>query len=441
MMRVGERLRLGADQPPTDPRTRLPIGRVLHSGARSLNWLMNGVTALVAVALLSGVLFRVAVPGAHVSPFVTVPAAHGNLTVRVSATGTVEPVRIVDVSTELSGTFRQVHVQNNDRVTSGQLLAELDTETLVTQLIKSRAALQAARARLAEGRAGIGQADREFQRKQRLAEKRITTEREMDLATADVGRASAAADALLAEVAMAQADVDLAEANLKKARILSPIDGVVLRRNIEPGQAIAASLQSPVLFRIAADLNHMQVRLDVDEADALAVRTGQPAQFTVQALRDRIVEGTVEKVHFGPEIVQGVVTYKAIVKFDNAKLSLKPGMTVTSDIFVTQRRDALLVPNAAFRFSMPIRESAATPGLLSQLTGQAGAAPAAVTTPRGSDARSDSGNERRVWTVVDGKAVPVSVTIGATDGTMTEVLDGGLKPGDPVITDMADVAR
>jgi len=404
--------------------------------------LMNGATASVLVVLVAGtVLSRGGGVPEAASPFITTKAAGGDILVRVSATGTVEPARIVDVSTELSGMIRAVHVQNNDRVVAGQLLAELDSETLVTQLIRARAAHQAAKARLAEGRANISQADRDMQRKQQLADRKIVTERDMDLATTAATRAGASADALAAEVAMAQADVEIAETNLKKARIVAPIDGVVLRRAIEPGQAIAASLQSPVLFRIAANLDHMQVRVDIDEADALSVAPGQTAQFTTQALRNRTINGRVEKIHLGPEVVQGVVIYKAILSFDNSELRLRPGMTVTADVFVAERRNVLLVPNEALRFAPP--ESPSETGkrdLIGRLAERISVDAAVADPVAASETSPKGGNERRLFKLVDGQAVPVVVTVGATDGAKTEILSGDLAAGDRVIVDYAHAA-
>jgi HlyD family secretion protein len=404
--------------------------------------LMNGVTAGVLVVMIAGaVLSRGGGAPDVASPFITTKAAAGDIVVRVSATGTVEPARIVDVSTELSGMIRAVHVQNNDRVVAGQLLAELDSETLVTQLIRARAAHQAAKARLAEGRANINQADRDVQRKQQLVDRKIVSERDMDLAATAATRAGASADALSAEVSMAQADVDLAEANLKKARIVAPIDGVVLRRSVEPGQAIAASLQSPVLFRIAANLDHMQVRVDIDEADALSVAPGQSAQFTTQALRNRTISGRVEKIHLGPEVVQGVVIYKAVLSFDNSELRLRPGMTVTADVFVSERRNVLLVPNEALRFAPP--ETPAETGkqdLIGRLAERISVDAAAADPVSTTEIAPKGASERRLFKLVDGRAVPVAVTVGATDGAKTEIVAGDLAAGDRVIVDYAHSA-
>jgi HlyD family secretion protein len=378
-------------------------------------------------------------------PYLTQQAFLGDLDVRVSASGTVEPARIIDVSTELSGTVKAVHVDYNDQVKAGQLLAELDSATWLTQLARARSSYVLAEARLREGQVNLAQADSDLERKRRLADRRATSDRELEIAAAAASKAAAAVDMLSAELAIAAADVSLAESNLGKTRIVSPIDGVVLRRSVEPGQAIAASLQSPVLFRIALTLDDMQVKVDVDEADALAVQSGQAASFKGQALRNHAIPATVRKIYLGPEIVQGVVTYKAILGFDNAVLQLKPGMTATADVSVAQRREVLLVPNAAFRFAPPSQapEAAGQAGLMAQLIGVAASAEAPMSTTSASapEAQGATADMRRLHKLSHGVAVPVQVRIGQTDGTHTEIVAGDLVAGDAVILDLEDAAR
>jgi HlyD family secretion protein len=366
-------------------------------------------------------------------------AFRGDLNVHVSASGTIEPVRIIDVSTELSGTIRAVHVEANDVVTAGQVLAEIDAGTLRTQLARARASLDLAVARRKEVKAAFEQAERDLQRKQRLSERRATSERDLDIATAAAAKAQAALDIHAAELAVASADVALAEGNLAKARIVAPIDGVVLRRSVEPGQTIAAALQAPVLFRIAANLDEMQVKVDVDEADALSVEAGQAASFNAQALRDRPIVGAVRKIQVGPEIVQGVVSYKALIGFSNAGLDLRPGMTVTADIVVARRSDALLVANAAFRFSPPQTGSAATPGFGSLLGNLA--SPPATAQAAARPAHIGGGPQRRIYKLERGELRPVTVTPGRTDGSHTEILAGEISVGDMIVTDLHDVRR
>jgi HlyD family secretion protein len=375
------------------------------------------------------------------SNFVTAAVSTGDLSIRVSASGTVEPVRLVDVSTELSGTISKVHVDNNDPVKAGQVLAELDPATLAIELSRAQAQVAAAQARVKQAEAATVAAAKDLTRKKTLAARDLAPARDLDNATANSLQAKASVDALKAEVREAEANLDIAKANLEKGRIISPIDGIVLRRNVEPGQTVAASLQSPVLFRLAQDLDRMQIRVDVDEADALNVREGQPASFTVQALRDQPLDARVDKLFVGPEVVQGVVTYKAILTFDNSKLGLRPGMTATADILVDDVTGGLLVPNAALRFQPPedvVDGSILSAGshLLGMGVGQAIAnSESAPPTQRGPQAAGP--NLRRVWIDDGGKAKPLDVETGATDGSMTQIVKGALKPGQLVIVDIA----
>lgn len=378
------------------------------------------------------------------SKFVTAAASTGDLSVNVSASGTVEPVRLVDVSTELSGTISKVLVENNDTVKAGQVLAELDPATLAIEFNRAQAQVAAAQARVKQAEAATVAASKDLTRKKTLAARDLTPARDLDNAAANSQQAKASVDALKAEVRATEASLAIAKANLDKGRIVSPIDGIVLRRNVEPGQTVAASLQSPVLFRLAQDLDRMQIRIDVDEADALKVRKGQPAIFTVQALRDRQLEARVDKLFVGPEVIQGVVTYKAILTFDNSKLGLRPGMTATADILVDDVNGGLLVPNAALRFQPPddvVENSILTAGsqLIGVPVGHANAtSESAPPTQRGSQAAGP--NLRRIWIDDAGKAKPIDVETGATDGRMTEIVKGLLKPGQHVIVDLTTEA-
>ena len=327
------------------------------------------------------------------SKFVSAAVSRGDLFVRVSASGTVEPVRLVDVSTELSGTIRAVHAETNDRVKAGQLLAELDSETLANELRRAEAQVAAAKARVREAEAATVAASKELARKKTLAARDLAPARDLDNASASSQQTKASAEALGAELKAAEAGLAIARANLEKGRIVAPIDGIVLRRNVEPGQTVAAQLQSPVLFRLAQDLDRMQLRIDVDEADALSVREGQPATFSVQALRDRPLEARVEKLFVGPEVVQGVVTYKAILSFDNRELRLRPGMTATAEIVVENVRDKLLVPNAALRFAPP--DDPARGGIVAPARDSSASGSAAPSRTAGLPRRSRAPSRRR----------------------------------------------
>ena len=370
--------------------------------------------------------------GGETARYKTEPAARGDLTVTVTATGTVQPINKVDVSSELSGIVRSVNVDYNDRVKAGQVLAELDTDKLKAEVARSRAALEAAQAKVEEAKATVVEMQRDLERISRLATKNYSTQKDLDAAKAAYDRAVAALASAKADVAVAQADLDLNETNLKKACICSPISGVVLVRNVEPGQTVASSLQAPVLFQLAESLSRMQVEVDVDEADVGNVRDGQPATFQVEAYPGHQFPAKISQIRLAPETVEGVVTYKAVLTVDNTELLLRPGMTATAEITVQTLKDVLLVPNAALRFAPTTNggESAGGGGFLTRILPHRPQRQAASTNA------PVKGGERRLWVLRDGTPQAVTVIVGASDGTRTEIVSGKLAPGDPVIVDM-----
>lgn len=365
--------------------------------------------------------------------YVTEPVARGALTVLVTATGSIQPTNKVDVSSELSGTVRQVFVDYNSPVKVGQPLAELDTDKLNATVENSRAKLEAAKAQLNVAEVTVWETERDYKRKQALVQRSISSIHDAEVAQALYRRAMASLASAQAEVGVAEADLKLNETNLSKAVIYSPINGVVLKRNIDPGQTVASTLQAPVLFSIAEDLAQMEVQVDVDEADVGKVKEGQSATFTVDAYPDRRFPARIRELYFASEVVQGVVTYKALLTVDNSDLLLRPGMTATAQIVVQEVKDALLVPNAALRFSPPadVASQQKTSFLRSVLPGMPRFRPASE--------KETAGPDRRVWIVRDGTAAAVPVVAGATDGKHTEIVNGEIAPGQAVIMDIATV--
>jgi len=363
--------------------------------------------------------------------YITQPASRGDLTVIVTATGSVQPTNQVDISSELSGTIRKVLVDYNDKVKVGQVLAELDTDKLKALVASSRAKLAAANAKVKSAEATRAEMKIEYERKRHLALKKISSTHDLDTAKAAYDRAIATVDSAKADVAAAVADLNLNETNLAKTCICSPINGIVLKRDVETGQTVASSLQAPVLFTIAEDLTKMEIQVDVDEADVGKVNTGQRASFTVDAYPNRQFGATIKELRFGSEVVQGVVTYKAVLTTDNAELLLRPGMTATAEIVVSEVKGALSVPNAALRFSPPVANKAADNRSFLQklLPGR----------PRFRRPSSQgmSGSKRNIWTLADGKIKKNAVEIGPTDGKRTQILKGNLKTGQAVIIDTA----
>lgn len=390
-------------------------------------------SALVAAALIvaGGIgLLLYAGTSREAVRYVTAPVARGDLTVVVTATGSVEPTNMVDVSSELSGTLRKVLVDFNSRVVAGQALAELDTDNLRASVASARARLTAARARVREAAATVVEKERDLERKQALAERQVSSQQDLDLARAAYDRAVAGLASTEAEVGVAKADLEFNETNLAKACICSPIDGIVLRRNADPGQTVASSLQAPVLFTIAEDLRQMEIQVDVDEADVGKVGEGQSASFSVDAHPDRHFPARVRELRFASEIVQGVVTYMAVLTVDNSDLLLRPGMTATAEITVDQVAGALLVPNAALRFSPPAPSRAPSGSFLRRLL----PGPPQF---RPSSPHERVGPERTVWILRGGVPVAVAVVVGATDGKRTEIVEGDLVEGQAVILDTA----
>ncbi|MBN2332451.1 MAG: efflux RND transporter periplasmic adaptor subunit [Deltaproteobacteria bacterium] len=364
----------------------------------------------------------------------TVAAQRGDFTVTVTATGNLQPTNQVDVGSEVSGTIASVAVDYNDVVKAGQVLARIDTTKLEAQANQSRAAVASSRANLHQAQASLFEAEKELERLARTRELsggRIPSVHDFDAAEAVLKRARASEAMIRANIAEAEARLRVDQTNLEKAIIVSPINGVVLKRSVEPGQTVAASLQAPVLFTLAEDLTKMELHVDVDEADVGQVREGQQGTFMVDAYPDRTFPAHIVQVRYGSQSSEGVVTYLTVLNVDNSDLSLRPGMTATADIVVRQVTDALLVPNAALRYLPPQPEvkSAAKAGgsLLSKLFPRP-----ARTGPRKS-AESTGRKTQRVWTLRDNQPVAVPVTTGATNGVMTEIISGDISPDMPLI--------
>jgi HlyD family secretion protein len=367
--------------------------------------------------------------------YVTAPVTRGGLKVIVTATGSVQPTNQVDVSSELSGIVRKVLVDYNSPVKAGQVLAELDTDKLEATVESARAKVNAARAKVNEAEATVVETQRIYERRQTLAAREISPVHELDLARAARDRAVAALASAQAEVEVAEADLRLKETDLAKACICSPINGVVLKRNVDPGQTVASTLQAPVLFSIAEDLTQMEVQVDVDEADVGKVEEGQTATFTVDAYPNRRFPATIRELRFASETVQGVVTYKAVLTVDNSELLLRPGMTATAEIIVDEVQDALLVPNAALRFSPPAETSDSEKG------GFLGGLLPGPPRFRAASAPEETGPVRQVWMMRDGAPVAVAIVTGATDGNRTEVKEGEIEAGEAVIIDVATASE
>lgn len=454
--------------------------------ARYGRWLV----AAVLVALLGGgyALWRSG-NGTSGPRYQTEAVTRGTLVATVSATGNLQPINQVDVGSEVSGTIETVLVDDNDRVSKGQLIARIkadifeakvrqaraDLENAEAAVVNQTANLERARADVDSARAGgasaraqtakaevqLLDARRDLDRKLELFRKaliarsdRDTAQTTHDAAAAQLEAAQAQEWALASQVRMAEAQVRAAEALLASARaqvkqkkaaldqllvdldhslIRSPIDGVVLARKVEPGQTVAATLQAPVLFTLAENLSQMELQVDVDEADVGYVREGQRATFTVDAYPGRKYPARIRRVNFGSQTKEGVVSYQTVLTVANDDLSLRPGMTGTAEIITATRENTLLVPNAALRFTPPASgETEATPsrGLLDRLLPR----PPDRASSKPARPASDMATQQ-VWVLRDGQPVPLAVTVGVTNGRLTEVTGGELREGMQVITE------
>lgn len=374
--------------------------------------------------------------------FVTEELRRGDITLSVAANGTLQPTRLVTIGSELSGTVRRVLVDVNDQVKKGQLLVELDTAKLSAQVLRSRASLASAHARLAQAAATVQEARANLARLEevaRLSGGKVPSEAELDTGRANLTRAQAEETSAKASVEDAKAALSTDETNLGKASIRSPIDGVVLSRTVEPGNAVAASLQAVTLMTVAEDLKQLELQVNVDEADVGAVQVGQKASFTVSAYPSRKYPAKITRVAYGSTKTDNVVTYITWLDVDNQDLSLRPGMTAAATITATERTGVLLVPNTALRFTPRSTDSADKPagsggGLVSQLMPRAPRTPGQGGRKAG-EAGSSAGKMRQIWLLKNGVPEAVQVRVGISDGRLTEVSAEGLEPGQAVITD------
>ena len=381
--------------------------------------------------------------------YITEPASLGRISLVVTASGNLAPINQVVIGSELSGTIEEVYVDTNDSVKKNQQLVKLDTSKLSQQTERSRASLLAAKARVTQAKATLDESNASLARQQelhQLSDGKTPSRATMETSRAKVSRAEADLESAHASVAGAEAEVRAFERDLEKAIIRAPVDGVVLSRTVEVGQTVAATFTAPTLFTIAEDLRKMELLVSVTEADIGRVKTGQTATFSVDAWPRRNYTAIVKKVAFGSTNNQntgngsnnnaantGVVTYSTELEVANDDLSLRPGMTATVDIAIIDKREILVVPNSALRFDPVAAAAIGKPDETKRTIVQ-------TLTP-GRRWRSGSSAPKTgsrpdypcVYTVVNGEAVEVPVTLGITDGRITEITGDSLKPETPVI--------
>jgi len=413
-------------------------------------WFWITVAALAVLATVAWMRIAAARESGKVS-YDTTAVGRGRIVAKVTATGTLSAIVTVQVGSQVSGTVAALYADFNSKVTKGQLVAKIDPRIFEATVEQGRANLVAAEGNLAKAKAQATDAARQADRNRELLSRKLVAQADYDTAQATADADSAAVAAAVGAVAQAKAQLHQSEVNLAYTDILSPTEGTVISRNVDVGQTVAASLQAPTLFLIAQDLAKMQVDTSVAEADIGKITHGMKATFTVDAYPGERFTGTVRQVRNAPQTVQNVVTYDAVIDVDNGELKLKPGMTANCTFIYAEKDDVLRVPNAAMRFSPP-------PDLLAKLRASASPAPgggrAGDDAPRGrrrGGAEGDAdgaphlgrmgggaaSDRKTVWVLRDGKPVPVGIRTGVSDGSQTEIADGGVKEGDLVITDLA----
>lgn len=347
----------------------------------------------------------------------TAKVSRGDIVEAVTASGAVNAVTTVQVGTQVSGVIKEINVDFNSPVRKGQVIARIDPSPFQSKVEEARANRLAAEANLEKARASLADAERTFNRSRELFEKNLTPQSSLDTAETAAQMARAQVSVANAGIEQARAALSVAETNLGYTNITSPVDGIVINRNVDVGQTVAASFQTPTLFTIAQDLTKMQIDSNVAEADIGRVMAGQEVEFTVDAWPGTTFRGAVSQVRNAPITVQNVVSYDVVVKVANPELKLKPGMTANVSVIIARHGNVMKIPNAALRFRpKDMAESRKMPG--------------------GDQLKGSS-----VWTLADGKPKRVGVKTGATDGSFTELVSGEIPEGAEVIVEAQAAAK
>ncbi|MFO0602686.1 MAG: efflux RND transporter periplasmic adaptor subunit [Polyangiales bacterium] len=419
----------------------------LHEKRRP--WWILAVLALAAAAAVGVAAYR-RKSAAPAPRYLTGAVTRGDVEETIRATGTVEPVLSVQVGAQISGRITRVAVDYNSRVRAGELLAEIDPTPYRAQAAQVRAQLASARAQLAQRRADLTLAERNLARATQLRAQELNAQSDVDVAVASRDAARAAVGVATAQVEQAGASLEAAQNNLTYTRILAPIDGVVATRSVDPGQSVAASLQTPTLFVIVNDLTHMRVIANVDEANIGKLAEGMEATARVDAFPRDSFRGTVRTLRITPITTNGVVTYQAVIDVENPQARLRPGMTATVTAVTARHEGVLRVPNAALRYR-PSNASADPTvggrdgGVGAWAGGDGGAGGGGRRGRGGGGGVGNGGGERAerggVYVVRNGAATRVRVTVGLTDGVNTEVSAPEIQEGAAVVIDETDAAN
>jgi HlyD family secretion protein len=343
----------------------------------------------------------------------------GSVVETVSATGTLQAVTTVQVGTQVSGTVAWLGADYNSIVHKGDIIARLDTSLFDAQMAQARASLAKVAADVDNAQVQLADARGKYDRAQALSAKSLLARSELDAARVAVDTEAARVKSAQAQLAQAEATLGQAEVNRNHATIAAPIDGIVIQRSVDVGQTVAATMSSPTIFSIAADLSRMQVQASIDESDIGRIAAGQPVSFTVDAYPNERFTGTTVQVRLQPAVIQNVTTYTVVIDVPNRDLRLKPGMTATVNIETARRDDVLRLANAALRFT-PSADALRALSLDETLAQQKA--------PKGS---------RQVWVRENGTLRAVPVTVGLSDGQSSEIVAGGLAADAEVVTSIA----
>jgi HlyD family secretion protein len=374
-----------------------------------------GIVLAVVVAFAGYMYFR---KDNGVSQYRTAKVEKGGIVDAITATGNINAVITVSVGSQVSGTIQQIFVDFNSRVLKGQVIALIDPQLLKAAVVQARGGVDNAKAALEKAQVGVIDTERTNRRNRELVKDGFVAQADVD--SSQTAWEQALAQKRSAEAALQQTmgALKVAETNLEYATIRSPVDGIVISRNVDVGQTVAASFQTPTLFSIAQDLTKMQVDTNVDESDIGRAALGQTVTFTVDAWPEKTFTGEVAQVRNSPIVTQNVVTYNVVVRVDNRELLLKPGMTANVSIEVKKYGDVLKIPNAALRYRPTAKGTEAD-----------GAAK-----PKGDGKGKEAGGQRVYLLGKDGKPAPVRVKTGISNGTFTVLEEGNLKEGDLLVT-------
>jgi HlyD family secretion protein len=382
------------------------------------------IVALLAAIGAGGAAYSRARSTSKQSPPVTAIVTRGDVIEKVSATGTLQPVTTVQVGTQVSGTIKALHADFNSEVRKGQVIAELEPSLFQTQVEQAQATMTRLQADADRANVDVEDTQAKLRRAEELFDQKLIARTDLETAQATAKQAAASLKSAQAQITQSRAALNQVQVNLGNTIIKAPIDGVVISRSVDVGQTVAASMQAPTLFVLAQDLTRMQVSASVDESDIGRIAAGQKVSFRVDAYPADIFTGIVSQVRLNPTTEQNVVSYTTMIDVPNPDMKLKPGMTANVTIQIAGNENVLRVPNSALRFR-PVSGQPAEGG------GQQQAAESRIPNP-------GSRSGRVVWVTRNSVLEPVRVRTGVSDGTMTAVIDGGLKEGDQVVTGMAD---